>query len=316
MHGYSKILVTGADGFIGKAVINALNKKGVTIVKSGRRKSLVSKDYFYREISGETSWDDVLNKVDSVIHLGGRAHILNDGKNSAAEYMDTNFHGTKNLALQAAKKGVKKFIFISSIGVNGRLTKDKPFTELSELNPDSPYSLSKMLAEKELRAIEKDTGMEVVIIRPPLVYGAGAKGNFPRLIKLVKTSLPLPFKYVSNKRSFVSVTNLVSGILHCLTHEKTGGETFLISDGKDLSTGELVKIIGEKLDKKVWLIYFPLFFIKFCLENLGRKNIYESLFCSLEVDCSKLRDEFLWTPVSKIDLEIEKTIDWYLTNNQ
>ena len=316
MYEYKKTLVTGADGFIGKAVIKALNKEGMTIVKSGRRKSLVSHDYFCREISGETPWSDVLKGVDSVVHLGGRAHVLNDGKNSAAKYMDTNFHGTKNLALQAAEKGVKKFIFISSIGVNGRLTKDKPFTDSSELNPDSPYSLSKMLAEKELRSIEKKTGMEVVIIRPPLVYGPGAKGNFPRLIKLVKAGVPLPFKNISNKRSFISIGNLVSGIIHCLINEKTGGETFLISDGEDLSTADLVELIGDKMNKKILFIYFPLFLIRFCLEILGKRNIYESLFCSLEVDSSKLRNEFSWNPVLKIDSEIEKTIDWYSVNKK
>lgn len=303
-----KILVTGATGFIGSALMERLAKDPRYQVVGTTRKNL-SHDpqgplIRVKDMEGpeETDWTLALRKVDVLIHTAGRAHILHDkSPDPLALFRKVNVEGACLLARQAALAGVRRFIFLSSIGVHGTRTQ-RPLTENSTLHPASPYAISKVEAEQGLRRIAKKTGMELVIIRPPLVYGPNAPGNFGRLLDAVAKSLPLPLASVhTNRRSFIAMDNLTDFITLCMEHPNAANETFLIADGEDLSTRALIQKLGKALGKKPRLLPFPPRILEKAAAIFGRKDLAEKLLDSFQIDIGKARTRLNWTPPLSLD---------------
>jgi len=290
----SIVLVTGADGFIGSRLVSVLSNNH--IVKAGVRSSISASKLAARfeigEIIGTTKWCDKLAGVNTVIHLAAVAHNNSDDPNYIHE---VNVNGTINLALQAVKSGVKRFVFISSISVLGR-TNFTPFNEKSLTKPYSSNAQSKLQAEKALLKIANESELEVVIIRPVLVYGEGAPGNFGKIVKLVQQMPFLPFALCGNKRSFISIDNFVDFISVCLTHPKANNEIFCISDGADVSIREFTDGIAMGLKKRLIQLPIPIYLFKLLGKITGKSELIDQLIGDLQVDSSKARDLLGWTP--------------------
>ncbi len=310
----SKILVTGSDGFVGQHLARILEENNDTVIyttRKGSEESLINNNNHFSigNIDAQTQWQSALTQVDCVVHLAARVHVMKETHTDPLEaFRAVNTDGTLNLAKQAVEAGVKRFIYLSSIKVNGEQTTNTPFSAEDRANPLDPYAVSKFEAENQLLALSKKTGLEVVIIRPPLVYGAGVKGNFSRLIKLVNKSIPLPLAGVLNARSLVSMQNLCSLIQTCLVHPNAKGEIFLVSDGQDLSTSELFESIAQALGEKSRLFYLPKTILKFFTDILGRRAEYERLFGSLQVDISKNERLLAWKPEVSVAKGIESAV--------
>lgn len=292
----TKILITGGNGFVGKALIfDLLKKTNVQVVSLVRSyqiqpqavEQLVAENIFEVEFPENT---------DVIVHLAGRAHILNEQTTDPlTEFRKVNVEGTLQLARQALDKKVKRFIFMSSIGVNGAVTLQQPFTEDTLPQPHADYALSKLEAEEALKKLFAGSDTELVIIRPPLVYAAYAPGNFARLLKLVATNLPLPFARTQNKRSFVALENLVDFIQVCIEHPNAANQTFLVADQNSISTRELVQYLKQGMGKTPYFIYIPQPLMKLGAACVGKSKLYEQLFESLEVDASKAQNLLGWT---------------------
>lgn len=313
-----RILVTGATGFIGRSVIETLLNKRLHVLAAVRNeKNSLPEDVERLNYNILFSDGDILGQVtpvDYVIHLAARVHIMGDNSNDPLmAFRQVNVGGAINLAKQAAERGVKRFIFISSAKANGEYTETgKPFVESDKFVPSDPYGLSKYEAEQGLLEIARDTGMQVVIIRPPLVYGPGVKANFATMMNIVNKGFPLPFGAIHNQRSLVALDNLVSFIVHCIEHPKAANEIFLVSDGEDISTTELLKKVARSLDRKPCLIPVPVGMMKFIAKLVGKEDVANRLLGSLQVDSSKARDLLGWKPVTTMDEQLKKTADAYL----
>ncbi|MFJ2452013.1 NAD-dependent epimerase/dehydratase family protein [Pseudomonas protegens] len=310
MSSNQNILITGASGFIGKSLLETLaNKKNLTTTTLSLKQKNI---HLTKNNKTATSTTKTLENIDIIIHLAGRAHILKETSNNPLDlYRVDNVEKTLELAKQAVSSGVKRFIFVSSIGVNGSITRDLPFNELSPTIPRAPYAVSKLEAELGLKKLLQGSPTELVIIRPPLVYAGHAPGNFERLIKLVNTGLPLPFALVNNSRSMIALENLVDFIICCIDHPKAANETFLISDGTEISTTQIIKYLAKGLNRKSRLLPIPLSLIKFSTNLLGMKGIYEQLFCSLVIDSSKARNKLQWQPIISPEEAIPKAGQHY-----
>ena len=260
-------------------------------------------------IEADNDWADVLNGVEVVVHLAARVHVMNDhAVDPLAEFRQVNVEGTLNLAMQAAKAGVKRFVFMSSVKVNGEHTElGHPFTENDIANLQDAYGVSKFEAEQGLLLIAQQTGMEVVIIRPPLVYGAGVKANFASMMRAVKRNIPLPLGAIHNKRSFVYVGNLVSLILLCIDHPAAANQVFMVSDDCDLSTTELLQKCAVALGVKAMLLPVPQKFLEFCLAVLGKRAVAQRLCGNLQVDISKARILLNWVPPVSVEDGLKAT---------
>jgi len=304
-----KVLVTGATGFVGQAVVSSLllqNHQVSVVVRSlpflfpSQVKQFVAPDLM------QATLDPVmLREAEVIIHCAARAHIMDDDvENPLVEFRKVNRDITLHLGQQAAEAGVKRFIFISSIGVNGNLN-TQPFLEIDEINPQQPYAISKAEAESGLLTL-KSSEMEVVIIRPPLVYGSNAPGNFSSMMKWVNKGIPLPFGAINNQRSLVALDNLVNFIIHCIGHPKAANEVFLISDGEDVSTTELLQKVAKVLGKKSLLLPVPVSLMSFVAKLVGKDELANRLFGSLLVDSSKARDLLGWKPVITMDEQLKK----------
>jgi UDP-glucose 4-epimerase len=306
------IFITGANGFVGQALCHALVDSGhhvIALVRNDNSDLSVS-DVVYKSLDANTEFGDILKTVDVIIHTAGRAHVLIDeAENPYQAYAEINIEATKNLALQAANSGVKRFVFISSVKVNGEATNTVPFNELNTPSPEDDYGKTKYEAEKELRLIAANSRMEVVIIRPPLIYGKGVKANFKNLIKLCQLRLPLPFGAIHNKRSMVYVENLVDFMITCISHPKAANETFLISDDEDVSTTELIQTIRLSQGIPALLIPTPRQWIVCLLNLLGKKSLATRLCGNLQVDISKAKTLLNWKPPYTFKQGIQKTID-------
>ena len=295
------MLVTGATGFIGNALCDELSRFPYVVrsaLRSVNSGLIASDSVVVGEIDGATDWSSALRNVDVVIHLAARVHVMADqSADPLAEFRRFNVDGTLTLASQAIQAGVRRFIYISSVKVNGEDTNfGNPFTELDIANPQDAYGLSKLEAEQGLLLIAQKTSMEVVIIRPPLVYGNGVKANFSAMMRAVKRGVPLPFGAIRNLRSFVYIGNLVSLILCCIHHPAAVNQVFLVSDGHDLSTTDLLKLCASSLGVKVRLLPVPQRLIEFCAALVGKQDVAHRLCGSLQVDITKARTMLGWSP--------------------
>lgn len=294
-----KILITGATGFIGQELVQQLMaKKNVNLTALVRSQSQkVPSEVAQVIINSNQTWADAPfpEGVTTLIHLAGRAHVLKETSSSPLDlYRADNVEFTLNLARKALATGVKRFIFISSIGVNGSSTTTTPFDESSVPAPKADYAISKWEAEQALRELLKGSDMELVIIRPPLVYAGHAPGNFRRLLKLVAIGLPLPLASVDNCRSMVSLRNLVDFISLCIEHPAAANETFLISDGVDLSTPQIIERLAQGMGKRTLLVPMPTGFMRWGARVAGMGGAFEQLCGSLVVDSSKARNLLGW----------------------
>lgn len=302
-------LITGSTGFIGANLLSSIDTKCRLVVRNELKNSKCIHDQFIiTDFSRSTNWDGAFTGIKFVIHLASIAHE-NLSKYSAnpSVLFEVNTEGTLHFALSAAKSGVKRFIFVSSIGVNGN-SSNLPFTELDVPSPIEPYAISKMKAEEGLLAISKKYEMEVVIIRPPLVYGPSSPGNFSKLIKLVKLGIPLPFASVNNKRSFIGISNLIDFIILCTKHPKAKNEIFVISDGDDTSLPLLLNLISDAIGKKLWVFPFPKFLLIVLARICGKSVELNKLVCDLQVDINKARSLLNWNPKYSIKDELNKIV--------
>lgn len=290
-----KVLITGATGFVGTSLVLKVNSLYDTFALVRAPSNNIPKD-IQQLVASNIFEADFPENVDVIIHLAGRAHILNEQTTDPlTEFRKVNVEGTLQLARQALDKKVKRFIFMSSIGVNGSVTSQQPFTEDALPQPHADYAVSKLEAEEALKKLFAGSDTELVIIRPPLVYAAHAPGNFARLLKLVATNLPLPFARTQNKRSFVALENLVDFIQTCIEHPHAANQTFLVADQTCISTRELVEHLKQGMRKKAHFIYIPQSLMKLGAACVGKSKLYEQLFESLEVDASKAQKLLGWT---------------------
>jgi len=310
----SKILVTGATGFIGKQLTNFLASRGFNLTVVVRKETLFfSKEisqFVVDDLSESIDWHDLLIDIDVIIHLAGKAHVIDSNdKKYIREYKKINTDATFSLANQAAKAGVRRFIYMSSARVNGKIS-CQPLHESDPPHPVGAYASSKYEAELSLINLAKETTLEVVILRPPLVYGPNAIGNFGLLTRWAnnKILLPLPLDRVRNSRSMIGLTNLIEFIILCIDHPRAANEIFLISDC-DLSTTKLLRKIATAFGKKAILFPVPLGLMIFVLKLLGKENVTSSLFSSFVIDSSKARNLLGWKPLVTMDELLVMTRD-------
>ena len=287
-----KILLTGATGFIGSNILSSNSSQFRCVIRKKNTKSFTD-SYLIDSFTRSTCWSGAFNGVNAVVHLAGLAHSKTYNEN---DYNSINVEATLNLAKQAATFGIKRFVFVSSIGVNGPFTFDQPFTHRDAPNPHNIYAKSKLNAEIGLKQIASDTGMELVIVRPTLVYGPNAPGNFASLCKLVKILPFLPFGATLNKRNFISVHNLADLLIICAKHPNAAGHVFLASDSNAISTEEFTNAIAVGLNKKILQIPISLYLIRLVAKIIGKSALFEQLFGNLEVDSSNLKEILEWSP--------------------
>ncbi len=309
------ILITGANGFIGRNLCVFLKEKGYFVRGAARdnRRDISGVDEYIQvgDINESTDWQQSLAGVDTVIHLAARVHIMNDPvANPIDAFRKVNVFGTERLAQMAAKAGVKRFIFISSVKVNGEGS-HLPYTERDFPAPQDAYGVSKREAEDSLARISVETGLQVIILRLPLVYGPGVKANFKNLIKIAGAGIPLPFKSIHNRRSFLYLGNLVDAIITCITHPLAAGETFMVSDGQDVSTPDLIKMIASAMNKRPVLFSLHSGILKALCRIVGKAEELEKLTGSLLVDSSKIRNLLGWKPRFSVEEGIAETVRFY-----
>ena len=301
------VLITGSNGFIGQELINVLGAEhNLFLPLRGINVSEESNVYDIRAIDAFTDWNIIFsNKIDVVIHLAAKAHSKD---NDLASFYDINVAGTRQLAFMAAKAGVKRFIFLSSVGVNGNDSQNSPFTEKDYPKPHSPYASSKYQAEVILRELSKETKMKYVILRAPLVYGANTKGSFLQLMHLARKFKYLPLGGIQNKRSLIYVENLISIIKVSMTRISAENQIFMVSDNDDISTTNLIKQLHIGINPRAKLFSFPSIFIRFILLLLNKSGVSQSLFGNCQVDIQKARDLLDWEPPVSVEEALKVTI--------
>lgn len=312
-----KILVTGSSGFIGRSVTTAALNSGYITVGQ-QRSPTDDKPAVVCEITSDTQWEPYLDGIDCIVHCAARVHQMKETLAEAKSgYQAVNVEGTLNLARQAVQAGVKRFVFISSIKVNGEFTlPGQFFDEHITQEPDDRYGKSKYQAELGLKQIAEETGLEVVIIRPPLVYGPGVRANFASMMKWVKKGIPLPFGAIHNQRSLVYLENLVDLIMACCVHPKAAGQTFLVSDDHDVTTTYLLNRIATSMGRSSRLIPIPVQWLSFGLALIGKRAIAQRLFGSLQLDISHTKQTLNWKPPVTFDDAIQNTVLDFLQREQ
>lgn len=316
------MLVTGATGFIGSALLTSLGAGHAWKVRGAVRRpspntvgrpDLVS----VGDLAGDTDWGVAISGVNAIVHTAARVHLLEDRATaSLAEYRRINVRSTLNLARQAVASGVRRFVFLSSIKVNGESTPlDRPFNADDPPKPNDAYAVSKHEAEQGLRQLGKETGLEVVIIRPVLVYGPGVKANFLSMMRWLNKGLPLPLGAVHNARSLVALANLVDLIRTCVQHPAAPNQTFLVSDAEDLSTPDLLRRTSAAMGRPVRLIPVPEFVLRSAATIIGKAEVGERLCGSLRVDIGKTQRLLGWTPPVGVDQALKETARYFLDEN-
>ncbi|MEB2869673.1 UDP-glucose 4-epimerase family protein [Pseudomonas rhizosphaerae] len=301
------VLITGASGFVGAAVAARLVQLGCPTTRAAVRRAYTQlppgvEGCVVTTLAADTDWTSALAGIDSVVHAAARVHVMRESATDPlAAFRRVNVEGTLNLARQAAQAGVRRFVFISSIKVNGEVTEPgRPFRADGEPAPQDDYGVSKLEAEVGLRALAEATGMELVIVRPVLVYGPGVRANFQALLRLVNNGVPLPFGKTANRRSLVALDNLADLVCTCLEHPAAANQTFLVSDGEAVSTAGLVRAMATALGKKPRLLDVPLPWMSRVAQALGQGAVTQRLFDSLEVDIDKNRQLLGWQPSTRM----------------
>jgi nucleoside-diphosphate-sugar epimerase len=304
-----RLLVTGASGFVGRALSARLIQRNLPIALASREK-FAPESVAIGNIDAATDWRSALDQCDTVVHLAARVHVMNDvARDPFTAFRDVNVFGSLNLARQAAAKGVKRFVFVSSVKVNGEATlPGRAFTEEDVPEPQDPYGQSKQEAEQGLRQIAADTGMDVVIIRPPLVYGPGVKANFAALVRAVQRGYPLPLGAVNNMRSLVALDNLIDFILVCTMHPLASNQTFLVSDGQDMSTTQLIRGVARAAGVQARLLPVPVPLLRTAASLFGKTDAIDRLCGNLQVDIAKARSLLAWTPPISVDEGLRRVV--------
>jgi nucleoside-diphosphate-sugar epimerase len=315
-----RVLVTGASGFVGRTLCDVLIRHGYTVRAASRRGSSQTsageagaavEPCVAGEINGQTDWSAALVDVDHVIHLAARVHVLHDVADKSPLYAETNAEGTRKLAESAARAGVRRFLYVSSIKVNGEETAGRPYTASDSPRPVDAYGASKWLGEQYLTGIAAQSSLKVAIVRPPLVYGPGVRANFLRLMGWVAKGWPLPLGAVDNRRSLVNVWNLCDLLLRLLTHPEAADRTWLVSDGEDLSTAELIRRIAKAMQRRAILIPVPVGPMYMLASLAGRRAEMARLCGSLVVDSSATCRDLGWAPPVGVDEALCRTAAWY-----
>ena len=313
-----RLLITGANGFLGNAVCTKAVERGYSVRGVTRSTydwrlgctSLGVENIEIGDINAHTDWKRAVLDCDVVVHLAARVHIMREDANDPlAEFRLINTEATEKLARCAAINGVQRFVYISSIGVNGLFTEDNvQFLESDSANPHNAYTLSKWEAEQVLHRVAAETGLEVVILRPPLVYGAGAPGNFAQMLRLVELGIPLPLAGVKNKRDLIYVGNLVDAIMTCVRHSSAAGETYLVSDGETVSTPEILVELAKALGVSSRVFPWPIGLLKLMAGLFGKTGQVQRLIGSLQVDSTKIRRELGWKPPYSLRQGFRETV--------
>ncbi|PCE67648.1 SDR family oxidoreductase [Salinivibrio sp. YCSC6] len=318
-----KLLITGSSGFVGKTVCGLATKQGHTVCNVMRKKSDLTQinqkckqdsTFWVDSINADTNWVGAFDGVDCVVHCAARVHHMHENPADVlAAYRSINTEGTRHLAQQAAAGGVKRFVFISSIKVNGESTSpDQPFYAEDKPNPQDPYGISKYEAEQALFEIARQTGLEVVIVRPPLVYGPGVKANFLTMIKWIERRLPLPLGAIHNKRSMIYVDNLAELIMTCCVHPSAVGKVFLASDNEDVSVTRLLQTVAHAMGRRPCLLPIPTWILIYVAKGINRSEVSQRLCGSLQVDINKTMSQLNWRPTYTFEQGINKTVSDYL----
>ena len=311
--------MTGASGFVGSTLCAYLIAKGHAVrgtVRTTSNKPLPGVDVrVVSDLSADTNWSEALVGINAVVHCAARVHVMNETSvDPLTAFREVNVKGTACLVKQAVDNAVRRFVYISSIKVNGEVTDGNPFRADDTPAPEDPYGISKWEAEQVLRSIADKTNLEIVIIRPPLIYGPGVSANFRRLMQGLMLGVPLPLGAINNSRSFVALDNLVDLIETCLDHPEAVDQTFLVSDGEDLSLKSLLQRTAVALGKPVRLIPIPVSVLGVMLRLLGRADFAQRLCGSLQVDISKTRDCLGWSPPVSVDDALRKTAKYFLSH--
>lgn len=307
------VMVTGSNGFLGKYLCNYLENKNFRVVRASR--NYLDNKKINLDFENKINWSEHLVNIKCIIHTAAKVHLLKKRPTSKKHYDKINYEGTISLAEQAALCGVSRFIYISSAKVCGEKTDlDKPVNENCISDLTDPYAISKLYTEKKLIQISKKTKMEIVIIRPPLVYGPGVKANFLSMMKWLNMGIPLPFAEINNLRSLISLENLSDFICLCIDNLNAKNETFLISDDQDISTSRLLEKITLNLNKRVNLFSINKNIIYFSFLIIGQINTYERLFNSLHLDITKAKSLIGWNPKKTLDEGLYETTKYFLRN--
>lgn len=313
-------LITGANGFVGRALCTHLLQHGHGVhaaVRSDAAWVMGMENSIVGNLDAHTDWSAALKNIDVVIHVAARVHVMKDtASDPLAAFRHANVAATENLARQAALAGVKRLVYVSSIKVNGEGTSGAArYTEQDIPDPQDPYGVSKWEAEQVLHRVAAETGLEIVIVRPPLIYGAGVKGNFISLFSVIERGVPLPLKGADNGRSLVYVGNFVDALRVCASHPAAAGQTYLVCDGEAISTAQLVADIATALGCRNPAFYFPVGLLRRIGAALGRSAAIDRLFGSLRINDQKIRNELAWRPPYTMAQGLRDTADWYRQDN-
>jgi len=310
------VLVTGANGFVGRALCEALAASGRRVKRALRiAQPGVPDAVAVGDIGADTDWRSALEGVSSVVHLAARTHVLREtAADSLAEYRRVNLDGTRRLAQQAGRAGVRRLVFVSSIKVNGEVT-ERPFTEDDAPRPEDAYGVSKWEAEQALVRVAGETGLQVAVLRPPLVYGPEVKGNFLRLMGLVARGTPLPLASITNRRSLIYVGNLVDAVIKAIDVPAAAGRAYLVSDGEDVSTPDLVRAIARSLGVAPRLLPCPPAMLRLGAALTGKRAELARLTGSLQADGSRARRELGWQPRLSLAQGLSATARWYYSQS-
>jgi len=311
-----RVLVTGASGFVGRMLCLELVRRGFPVraaVRDACAGALPDgvECIAIGSIAPDTDWSAALDGVSIVIHLAARVHVMDDrATDPLAEFRKVNAEGSERLARQAAANGVKRLVFVSSIKVNGEMTEgEAKFSESDPAAPEDAYGRSKWEGEQALWRVARETGLEGVVVRPPLVYGPAVKGNFASLLGVLRRRLPLPLASVRNRRSLIYVGNLVDALIRCATHSAAAMQTYLVCDGDDLSTSDLLRRLGQTMGKPALLLPFPTGVLRLAGKVTGKSAAIGRLLGSLRVDDRKIRRELGWTPPYSVAEGFRATVE-------
>lgn len=307
-----RVLITGATGFVGGSLLSKIKESAVVLGRS--KPNGFNGVFFNRQLSSATNFSDCFKDIDVVVHCAARVHVMKEHVSDPLNaFRQVNVEGTLNLARQAALAGVKRFVFISSIKVNGENNKaGKPFTSMDSPSPEGSYAVTKAEAEAGLKEVSAKSGMEVTIIRPPLVYGPNVKGNLLSLLKIVNTGFPLPFGAVNNLRSMVYIENLVSLIVACIKSPNAGNKVFLASDGVDVSTTKLISLLRSCMNRPRRLVPVHYFLFYVAAKLFGKSDVVTRLFGSLQIDDSLTKQQLDWSAPFSVEEGLQDTVNYFL----